>query len=71
MPSRSFLYYAELTVADKVTRLSETDLSARSCKARNGNLRCTLDAHHRNLGSAHIHRTDDGSLVSFRLEENE
>ncbi len=66
--SKSFVYNAELTAAEKVTRLAETDLSAQSCKARNGNCRCILDKIHQLLGTSHIHRDIEGSLVSFRAD---
>ncbi len=67
--SSNAIYYAELTQNQKVQKLAETDLSQKSCRARSGNLHCTLDAHHRNLGSAHIAMGEGGALIPFRLEE--
>jgi len=63
-------FYADLTKDQRVQQLAETDLSVRSCKARSGNLRCTLDAHHAaGLGTAHIAMGEGGALIPFRLEE--
>ncbi len=68
--SSNAIYYAELTKDQRVQKLSETDLSARSCKARNGNLRCTLDAHHhKGLGTAHIAMGEGGALISWKETE--
>ncbi len=69
--SSSFVYYAELTRDQKITKLSETDLAPKSCRARRDGKVCVLDAHHRNLGSAHIAMGESGALIPFRLEENE
>ncbi len=67
--SSNAIYYAELTQNQKVQKLAETDLSQKSCRARSGDLRCTLDAHHRNLGSAHIAMGDSGALISWKDTE--
>ncbi len=39
------------------------------CRARQGNLRCILDGVHREFGTAHLHRNDDGSLTPWRKVE--
>jgi len=67
--SSNAIYYAELTKDQRVQKLSETDLAPKSCRARCGDLRCTLDAHHRNLGSAHIAMGDSGALISWKDTE--
>ena len=41
-------------------RLARTD-----CKARKGNLRCTLDAVHQDIGFSHLH-IEDGTLVWWK-----
>ena len=62
----NFLYYAELIANEKIQKLSETDLAPKSCRARSSDgLRCCLDAHHRFLNSSHLHRNEDGALISF------
>jgi hypothetical protein len=67
--SHTAIYYAELTRDQKVQKLADTDLAQKSCRARSDGKVCVLDAHHRSLGSAHIHRDDGGALISFRAEE--
>lgn len=58
--------FAILTKSEKTKRLIETSLEPRNCRARNGDLRCVLDAVHRELNTAHAHRNADGSLVMFQ-----
>ncbi len=68
--SQSSVYYAELTANEKVQKLSETNLDTKSCRARSSDgLRCCLDAHHRNLGSAHIAMGEGGALISWKETE--
>jgi hypothetical protein len=57
--------FAILTKSKKAEHLSNTNLETKNCRARNGDLRCTLDAQHRELNTAHAHRNEDGSLVMF------
>ena len=67
--SQSSVYYAELTASQTVQKLSETDLAPKSCRARKDGLKCCLDAHHRNLGSAHIAMGEGGVLISWKETE--
>jgi hypothetical protein len=55
-----------LTKPKKVELLANTNLETKNCRARNGELRCTLDVQHRELNTAHAHRNADGSLVMFQ-----
>jgi hypothetical protein len=54
-----------LTKTKKVELLANTNLETRRCRARNEDLRCFLDAQHKELGTKHLHRNQNGSLVSF------
>ncbi|VVB52994.1 Uncharacterised protein [uncultured archaeon] len=53
---------------ERFHRLANTDLQTKNCRARSGDFRCTLDAHHRELGTAHVHRNANGTLTAFRIE---
>jgi hypothetical protein len=57
---------AILTKSEKVEHLICADLTPKNCTARDGDLRCTLDASHRNLRTSHMHRNENGSFVFFR-----
>jgi hypothetical protein len=39
------------------------------CRARQGEFRCVLDNIHREFGTAHLHRNEDGSLAPWRKTE--
>ena len=41
-------------------------LARTDCKARKGDLRCSLDAVHRDIGFSHLHIEDDGVLTWWR-----
>lgn len=46
----------------------EVDLDSKNCGARSADgrtLRCTLDVHHRLLGTKHLARTPEGQLIAF------
>ncbi len=36
------------------------------CRARQGRLRCCLDSIHREMGTSHLHRDEDGTISYFR-----
>ena len=61
---------AILTKSKKVELLANTNLETRRCRTRNGDLRCFLDAQHKELGTKHLHRNQNGSLVSFDTPQN-
>ncbi len=52
--------------SESIERFKKYGTNPAACGAQSGDLRCSLDAIHIELGSNHVHRAENGTLTSFR-----
>jgi hypothetical protein len=55
-----------LQTADSIARFKKLEEGSVACRAQSGDFRCCLDSIHQELGTSHVHRNDNGTLVVFR-----